>query len=423
MTNYHDEILKFEEIAKEHTEYMRNSINLIASENVTSVEVTEAVATDFAHRYAEGQAFERFYEGCQYVDQVEDMTKKLSCKVYDCDYANVQPVSGVTANLAAFFGFAKPGEKVMALEVPSGGHISHADVSAAGIRGLKTVFHPLDKDIMNIDIDAMNKKILEEKPKIVLFGGSLFLFPHPIKEAREAADEVGATIMYDGAHLLGLIAGGQFQQPLKEGADLMMGSTHKTFPGPQGGIILSHKENEEIIDNAVFPGVVSNHHLHHLAGLGIVTAEMLEFGEDYAKQTIKNAKALAGALAEQGFNVLCEDLGYTESHQVAMDVRDVKRATILAKELELNNIILNKNLIPGDDVNSSDDPSGIRIGTQEITRRGMKEKEMEEVAEFIWRVAEGDKVDIKDEVTEFMSQYRTIHYAFKEEEGYKFHLL
>ena len=142
MANYHDEILNFEKIAKEHTEYMRNSINLIASENVTSVEVTEALATDFAHRYAEGQAFERFYEGCQYVDLVEDKTKKLSCKVYDCDYANVQPVSGVTANLAAFFGFAKPGEKVMALEVPSGGHISHADVSAAGIRGLKTVFHP-----------------------------------------------------------------------------------------------------------------------------------------------------------------------------------------------------------------------------------------------------------------------------------------
>ncbi|MBO7732687.1 MAG: serine hydroxymethyltransferase, partial [Methanobrevibacter sp.] len=131
-------------------------------------------------------------------------------------------------------------------------------------------------------------------------------------------------------------------------------------------------------------------------------------------------KALAGALAEQGFNVMCEDLGYTESHQVAMDVRDVKRAPILSKELEQNNIILNKNLIPGDNVNDRDDPSGIRIGTQEITRRGMKEKEMEEVAEFIWRVAEGDKVDIKDEVAEFMSGYRTIHYAFTEEEGYKF---
>ena len=422
MTNYHDEILNFEKIAKEHTEYMRNSINLIASENVTSVEVTEALATDFAHRYAEGQAFERFYEGCQYVDLIEDKTKKLSCKLYDCDYANVQPVSGVTANLAAFFGFAKPGEKVMALEVPSGGHISHADVSAAGIRGLKTVFHPLDKNVMNIDIDAMNKKILEEKPKIVLFGGSLFLFPHPIKEAREAADEVGATIMYDGAHVLGLIAGGQFQQPLKEGADLMMGSTHKTFPGPQGGIILSHKENEEVIDEAVFPGVVSNHHLHHLLGLGIATAEMLEFGEDYAKQTIKNAQALGQAMHERGFNVLCEELGFTKSHQIAVDLTNIMSASDIAKELADNNVILNKNLLPGDNRDNSDDPSGIRIGTQEITRRGLKEKEMDEVAEFIKRVAV-DKEDIADEVAEFMNQYTKLDYAFSDREAYQYHRL
>ena len=422
MSNYHDEILKFEDIAKKHTEYMKNSINLIASENVTSVEVTEAVASDFAHRYAEGQAYERFYEGCQYVDEIEDMTKKMSCKLYDCDYANVQPVSGVTANLAAFFGFAKPGEKVMALEVPSGGHISHADVSAAGIRGLKTVFHPLNENIMNIDIDAMNKKILKEKPKIVLFGGSLFLFPHPVKEAREAADEVGATIMYDGAHVLGLIAGGEFQQPLKEGADLMMGSTHKTFPGPQGGIILSHAENREIIDEAVFPGVVSNHHLHHLLGLGIATAEMLEFGSQYAKQTIKNAKALAQAMYERGFNVLCEDLGFTQSHQVAVDLRNIRSASDIAHELADNNVILNKNLLPGDDRDNSDNPSGIRIGTQEITRRGLKEKEMDEVAEFIRRVAV-DKQNIKDEVTEFMNQFTTLDYAFSKKEAHDYHKL
>lgn len=420
MYQYEEDVNRFNELMKVHNDWMRDSINLIASENTTSNQVKTAMVSDLSHRYAEGQAYQRLYQGCTYIDQIEDLAKQLSCKVYDCTYANVQPVSGVTANLAAFFGFAKSGDKMMAMNIPFGGHISHANVSAAGIRGLKTLEHPFDPSIMNIDIDAMNKMILEEKPKIILFGGSLFLFPHPVKEAVDAAQEVGATIMYDGAHVLGLIAGKQFQDPLKEGAEILMGSTHKTFPGPQGGIILSQEENKDLIDNAVFPGVVSNHHLHHLAGLGIATAEMLEFGEDYAKQTIKNAKALAGALAEEGFNVLCEDLGYTESHQVAMDVSDVKRATLLAKELEQNNVILNKNLIPGDNVNDSDNPSGIRIGTQEITRRGMKEKEMEEVAKFIWRVAEGESLDIKDEVTEFMSQYRTIHYAFKEEEGYKY---
>lgn len=419
MSQYEADVTKFNQLMKDHNDWMKNSINLIASENITSNQVKTAMVSDLSHRYAEGQAGQRLYEGCIYIDQIEELAIDLSKKAFNCTYANVQPVSGVTANLASFFAFANAGDKMMAMNIPYGGHISHAKVSAAGVRGLKTIDHPFNTETMNIDIDAMNKKILEEKPKIILFGGSLFLFPHPVAEAVDAAQEVGATIMYDGAHVLGLIAGGQFQDPLHEGAEVLMGSTHKTFPGTQGGIILSKEENKKLIDEAVFPGVVSNHHLHHLAGLGIATAEMLEFGEDYAKQTIKNAKALAGALAEEGFDVLCEDLGYTESHQVAMDVSKVKRATILAKELQANNVILNKNLIPGDNVDNSDDPSGIRIGTQEITRRGMKEKEMGEVANFIKRVAMDDE-NIKEEVTEFMNQYTTIHYAFKEEEGYEY---
>ena len=385
MTDYQNEVLEFERIMKEHTNYMRNSINLIASENITSSDVTEAVASDLAHRYAEGQSHERLYEGCQYIDEIEDRVIDLSKKLFNVDYANVQPISGVTANLAAFFGYSDYGDKLMALDVPYGGHISHAKVSAAGI-------------------------------------ASLFLFPHPVKEAREAADEVGAKIMYDGAHVLGLIAGGQFQQPIAEGADLMMGSTHKSFPGPQGGIILSHKENKEVIDNAVFPGVVSNHHLHHLAGLGIASAEMLEFGQDYAKQIVKNSKALAQSLYERGFDVLCEELGFTESHQLAINVSNIRSASDIAHDLANNDVILNKNLLPGDNVDDSDNPSGLRIGTQEITRRGLKEKEMDEVAEFIKRVAV-DKENIKDEVREFMDQYTTVHYSFSQNEGYRFHKL
>lgn len=423
MSIYENELHEFENIIEKHTEYMRNSINLIASENIVSVEVKEAIVSDFEHRYAEGQSHHRLYEGCQYVDEIEDLTIESSKKLFNADYANVQPISGVTANLASFFAFSNYGDKLMALEVPVGGHISHAKVSAAGICGLKTINQPFNPEIMNIDIDAMNKKILEEKPKIVLFGGSLFLFPHPVKEAREAADEVGATIMYDGAHVLGLIAGGQFQQPLEEGADLMMGSTHKTYPGPQGGIILARDaSNKNRIDNAVFPGVVSNHHLHHLAGLGIANTEMLEFGKDYAKQVIKNAQTLAQNLYELGFNVLCEDLGFTESHQIAVRVDDIRPATDIARDLALNNVVLNKNLLPGDDVDNSDNPSGLRIGTQEITRRGLKEKEMAEVAEFIKAVAMDEK-DIKNDVTEFMNQYTTVHYAFSEKDGYKVHKL
>ena len=417
--NNEEYALKIKEITKEHHNWMENSINLIASENITSTSVREALASDLSHRYAEGLSGCRLYEGCKYVDEIEDITVNLSKKIFNAEHANVQPISGVTANMASFFALAKHGDPMMALEVPVGGHISHASVSAAGIRGLKVSPHPFDEAKMNIDPDAMQKDILEKKPKIVLLGGSLFLFPHPVEEAREAADEVGAKVMYDGAHVLGLIAGGYFQDPLKEGADLLVGSTHKTFPGPQGGIILCKEDIAHKIDDAVFPGVVSNHHLHHLAALGIATAEMLEFGSAYAKQIIQNAKALAQELYELGFNVLCEDQGFTESHQLAMDVSNIGRAAKLAKDLEFNNVILNKNLFPWDDVNRSDDPSGIRIGTQEITRRGLKEAEMAEVAQFIKKVAVDGK-NVKDEVTEFIKQYNTVKYAFKEDEAYNY---
>jgi glycine hydroxymethyltransferase len=411
--------LEIKEITKEHHNWMENSINLIASENITSTSVREAIASDLSHRYAEGISGCRLYEGCKYIDQIEDITVNLSKKMFKAEHVNVQPISGVVANMASFFALAKPGDSMMALEVPVGGHISHANVSAAGIRGLKVAPHPFDETKMNIDADAMKKDIIEKKPKIVLLGGSLFLFPHPVEDAKEAADEVGAKVMYDGAHVLGLIAGGYFQDPLREGADLLVGSTHKTFPGPQGGIILCKEDIASKIDDAVFPGVVSNHHLHHLAALGIATAEMLEFGSAYAKQIIKNSKALAQELYERGFNVLCEDQGFTESHQLAMDVSNIGRAAKLAKDFESNNIILNKNLFPWDDVNRSDDPSGIRIGTQEITRRGLKESHMSEVATYIKKVAM-DGENVKEEVTEFIKQHNKVHYAFKEDEAYNY---
>jgi glycine hydroxymethyltransferase len=398
---------------------LENSINLIASENITSTSVREALASDLSHRYAEGLSGCRLYEGCKYVDQIEDITVELSKRIFKAEHANVQPISGVVANMASFFALANHGDPMMALEVPVGGHISHANVSAAGIRGLKVSPHPFDETRMNIDADAMKKDIIEKKPKIVLLGGSLFLFPHPVEDAKEAADEVGAKVMYDGAHVLGLIAGGCFQDPLKEGADLLVGSTHKTFPGPQGGIILCKDDISKKIDDAVFPGVVSNHHLHHVAALGIATSEMLEFGSAYAKQIIKNAQALGQELYELGFNVLCEDQGFTKSHQIAIDVSNIGRAAKLAKDFESNNIILNKNLFPWDDVNRSDDPSGIRIGTQEITRRGLKESHMAEIAAYIKRVAV-DGENIKDEVSEFIKQHNKVYYAFKEDEAYNY---
>ncbi|MDO5851463.1 MAG: serine hydroxymethyltransferase [Methanobacteriaceae archaeon] len=413
-------IEKIRNLTKEHTEWMKNSINLIASENITSKAVKEAVSSDLSHRYAEGLPGERLYEGCGYIDEIENETIALSKKLYDAEHVNVQPTSGVASNLASFFATAKPGDELMALEVPKGGHISHAGVSAAGIRGLKVSSFPFNLDIMNIDIDKMQDKIREREPKIVILGGSVFLFPHPVKEASDAAKEVGAKVIYDGAHVLGLIAGKQFQDPLKEGADIISASTHKTFPGPQGGIILCTEELHKKVDNAVFPGVVSNHHLHHVGALGVATAEMLEYGEPYAKQVIKNAQELAQNLYELGFNVLCEDQGFTKSHQLVMDVSNLGSASDMATTLEQNNIILNKNLLPWDDVNDSDNPSGIRIGTQELTRRGLKENDMKDVAEYIKKVVM-DKENVKDDVKDFMNNFTKVHYSFDEnDEAYKY---
>ncbi len=408
--------------AKSHTRLYGDSLPMIASENITSPIVRRLVASDLGHRYAEGRVGHRYYQGCKYIDQIEESAIKLTKQLFKAEHANIQPISGVNANIAVFFALTKPGDLLMPLNVPHGGHISHAKYSAAGIRELKIECHPFNNEKMNIDADLMVKKILDIKPKIIMFGASLFLFPHPVKEARQAADEVGAKIVYDAAHVLGLIAGKQFQDPLREGADVVTGSTHKTFPGPQGALILCKSDNRNEIDDAVFPGTVSNHHLHHIAGLAATLSEMIAFGEDYAKQTVANAKALGQALYETGLDVLCEKKGFTESHQIAMDVSKYKGGAKVASNLERANIIVNKNLLPWDDVNNPDNPAGIRLGVQELTRLDMKESEMEEIASFIKRIVvdEEKPKKVKRDVIHLKRRYQIVHYCFNKGSAYVF---
>ncbi|MFQ6137047.1 MAG: serine hydroxymethyltransferase [Candidatus Hydrothermarchaeales archaeon] len=419
---YREDGFRVREILKKHHKWMSESLTLIASENVTSALVREVTASDFGHRYAEGPPGNRLYEGCKYIDDVENLAIELAKRLFDAEHVNVQPTSGVVANLATFSALAKAGDTMMALQVPHGGHISHAKVSAAGLVGLKIKAFPFDAEEMNIDVDKSIDKIREVGPKFLLFGGSVFLFPHPVKELRAVADEVGAKIAYDAAHVLGLIAGKQFQHPFKEGADIVTSSRHKTFPGPQGGLIMCREELAKKVDRAVFPGVVSNHHMHHMAGLAVTLAEMLEFGEEYAKQIIRNSKALGQALYERGFNVMGEKKGFTESHQLVVDVSDLGGGTKVAKDLEKANIILNKNLMPWDDIDSSKDPSGIRIGTQELTRIGMKEGEMREVAELIGRVAidRGDIEKVKKDIIEMKKGFDRVLYSFDEAKAYDY---
>jgi len=408
-------------LLQEHHEWLKKSLPLIASENITSPAVREAMASDFQHRYAEGWPGERVYAGCKYIDQVEFLAMDLAKELFRAEHANVQPISGVVANLAMYTALTKPGDTMMCLAIPCGGHISMGKQkfggTAGAVHGLEVEYWPFDEKKMNIDIDAAAKKIREIRPKLALFGASVFLFPHPVKELSEVAREVGAHVAYDAAHVAGLIAGGQFQDPLREGVDVMTCSTHKTLPGPQHGMILCKKELAEAINKAVFPGVVSNHHLHSVAALAVALAEMLEFGREYTSQIVKNAKALGQALYDRGLNVLCPDQGFTRSHTIVVDISKYGDGGTMEQKLEQANIILNRNLLPWDirEGKHYKNPSGIRIGTPEVTRLGMKEREMAEIADFIKRiVVDGEDLKrVAGEVAEFRRDYQRVHYCFE----------
>jgi glycine hydroxymethyltransferase len=264
-----------------------------------------------------------------------------------------------------------------------------------------------------IDIKKAQEKILEIKPKFIILSGSVILFPMPIKELKQACDKVGAKIVYDAAHVFGLIFAGYFQNPLQEGADIIVASTHKTFPGPQGGIIIGNinEDLQKAIARKIFPGITSNHHLYRIPGLYVAFCEMKKYGKQYMGQTIKNAQALANALEKNGFDVCYKEKNFTASHQVLVNVANYEGGTNVAKKLEDANIIVNKNIILGD--KSGLNPSGIRIGVQEMTRLGMREKEMKQIANLFKQLLI-DKVEIskvKKQVVAFRKKYQKVKFS------------
>jgi glycine hydroxymethyltransferase len=399
----------------------RNGLGMIASENIISPMVQKIVSSDLHGRYAEGLPGKRYYQGCDDFDTIESLGISLAKQVFGAQFANIQSTSGTVSNIAALKALAKPGDKITAVSTADGGHISHARMGAVGLRDLDLSTYPWDIDRMEPDIDGACKLIREISPKVCLIGQSVFLFPTPLKEIAAAAHEVGASVMYDGAHVLGLIAGGQFQDPLREGADIMTGSSHKTFPGPQGGFLLSSSEDEKVqkrLNNAIFPGACSSYHLHHVAGKVVALAEFEEYGEAYAKDIVKNSRALAESLAAEGFDVLAESRNYTASHQVLTRHGDIDSGAgaKAAKTLEDVGIITNMNMLPGD--TKALTPSGLRLGVQELTRVGMGKTEMAEVAKLFARalIHNEDLNRVKQDVTNLKSNFQTIRYCFNEEE-------
>ena len=370
--------------------------------------------SDLMHRYAEGVPRKRFYQGLEYIDQIEDLVQEEFKKHFGAGFCDARPISGTLANYAAFAAISSRGDRILSLGVEHGSHVSHEKAGAAGTLGLEVGWLEYNDDC-TMNAEKSCAKILEYKPRFIVIGGSVILFPQPIKELREACDKVGAKIVYDAAHVLGLIAAGMFQDPLREGADLITTSTHKTFPGPQGGVILGNvgEETQKKIQTAVFPQFSSNHHLHRMPALYGALREMQTFGKDYAGQIVKNAQALARELDSLGFNVLAKERGFTRSHQVLVNCGQPGSGGVAAAALERANIILNKNIIPGDGIDPRN-PRGIRIGVQEMTRYGMKEDEMKQIAEFIKRVVldKENPETVGKEVAAFRAGFQEIKYCF-----------
>ncbi len=426
-------VLKLIETSKRHEEYRgRECVNLIASEGLKSPAVHEMLnlCRDLECRYSEGEndlaghAKARHYQGQKYMTVIEDLTTDLMKSLLGSDWADIRCISGTQANLVTFKGLtvATGNRKMAVTPLSCGAHISHDYTGLAGmIIGLETINLSFDVDEMNIDPDKSADIIRASAPGIVICGSSVFLFPHPVRELVDAAREVGAYVVYDAAHVLGLVAGKQFQDPLGEGADIVTASTHKTFPGPQGGLVCARLGSDEKrmraakkILNAIFPLATSNTHPGRFPALGLAAVEMKLFGEALAKEIVKNAQTAGQYLCNEGIKVLGERNGFTRSHQIVVDVGEFGGGAKAAKRLEEANIILNKNLLPYDDKRDKENPSGLRIGFQDVTRRGFSKDDVESLCGLMCKVIreEAEPAAIIKDVSALAKTHDHVKYGF-----------
>lgn len=384
----------------------RRNLELIASENIVSEPVMMAMGTVLTNKYAEGYPGKRYYGGCEDVDIVENIAIERARKLFGCDYANVQPHSGAQANMAAFVAMVQPGDTVMGMNLNHGGHLTHG--SPVNFSGLYFNIVPYGvNDEGFIDYDEMERIAVENKPKLIIAGASAYGRTIDFKRFREVADKVGAYLMVDMAHIAGLVAAGLHPSPIPY-ADVVTTTTHKTLRGPRGGMILANKEAAEKFNfnKAIFPGTQGGPLEHVIAGKAVCFGEALkpEF-KVYQVQVVKNAKALAAALVKQGFNILT---GGTDNHLMLIDLRGME---VTGKELQNRcdevYLTLNKNAVPNDP-RSPFVTSGVRVGTPAVTSRGLKEEDMEKIAECIWLAATDfeNKADyIRAEVTKICTKY------------------
>ena len=379
-------------------------IELIASENFVTPQVMEAIGSVLTNKYAEGYPAKRYYGGCEYVDMVEDLARERVKKLFGAEHANVQPHSGSNANLGVYFATLKPGDKVLGMNLSQGGHLTHG--SPVNISGMyyNFVAYGVDKVTEMIDYEEVRRLAIKEQPKMIVAGASAYPRIIDFARLRQIADEVGAYLMVDMAHIAGLVAAGLHPSPVPY-SDCVTFTTHKTLRGPRGGAILCKAEFAKMIDKAIFPGIQGGPLMHIIAAKAVSFGEALqnEFKE-YQNQVIKNAKALADSLIELGFRLVS---GGTDNHLILIDVRNKELTGKKAEELlGAVNVTTNKNTIPFDP-ESPFITSGIRIGTAAVTTRGMKEKEMNEIAKIINLSLDlnNDREEIKKKVIELCMNY------------------
>ncbi len=388
-------------------------IVLIASENYASKAVLEAQGSLMTNKYAEGYPGKRYYGGCQYVDVVESLAIQRAKQIFGAEHVNVQPHSGAQANMAVYFSVLKPGDTIMGMSLAHGGHLTHGmSLNFSGML-YKVVSYGVEKETCQIDYDKVAEIARAERPKMIVVGASAYSRTIHFDRFRKIADEVGAMIMVDMAHIAGLVAAGLHPSPVPY-ADFVTTTTHKTLRGPRGGMILCLEKYAKAIDKSVFPGVQGGSLMHVIAAKAVAFKEALsdEF-KVYQKQILKNAQALAGSLISKGYAIVS---GGTDNHLMCVNLTHVGVTGKEAEEaLDIAGITVNKNAIPFDERPPAQ-ASGIRLGTPVVTTRGMKEKEMERIATFIDTILKNRKsgtppadeavlASVRSEVTDFCKQF------------------
>ena len=402
-----------EELAQEnHRLHDIEGINLNPATNILNPRAEKLLSSGMGSRASLGHPGDKYETGLGAIEQIEIITQELACEVFGSTYAEFRVPSGAIANLYAFMATTEPHDTIIAPPASIGGHVTHHKGGSAGLYRLNTISAPVDQTCYTIDIDALRKLAHEVKPKLITVGGSLNLFHHPIAQVRAIADEVGAKVLFDAAHLCGMIAGKVWPQPLVEGAHLMTFSTYKSLGGPAGGLIVTNDDEiAQKLDAIAYPGLTANFDAAKTAALGITLQDWKSVGRDYAQMMVKTSQALAEHLQNLGVNIFAADKGFTTSHQFAILAAPYGGGQTAARRMGEAGLLACGIGLPIEQVEG--DLNGLRIGTPEIVRIGMKVEHMKDLAGFIARSLDTnvEPKSIQREITEWRKQFSGVHYT------------